>query len=92
MESPKKKFQQPQPPVNDYIIEETALDLALPKHLVKEVVQAQSEFTVERIREGGFEGVMWPLFGKLKVKVSKVHQLHDLVGSTEIKKNTKTND
>lgn len=85
-----KKFQHQA--INELVLEETALELALPKHLVKEVVSAQSEFTTEKIREGGFDGVMWPLFGKIRVKVSRVHYFHEHVGTKDIKKNTITND
>lgn len=85
---PKQRKSQPSVQINDLIIEETALELALSKALVKEVVSAQSDFTIERIREGGFEGTMWPLFGKIMVKVSKVKFLHDLLGKSDIKKNT----
>lgn len=89
MKPKRKKQQLPQQPAsNEDVIEETSLELAIPKHIVREVVSAQSEYTVERVREGGFEGVCWPLFGKVRVKVTRVHQIHELVGNQDIKKNT----
>jgi hypothetical protein len=88
MKAKRKKQISQQPPSNEDVVEETSLELVISKLLVREVVSAQSEFTAERIREGGFEGVMWPLFGKIRVKVTKVHQIHDLVGNQNIKKNT----
>lgn len=84
-----KMSKKPQlPTANADVLEETSLELGLPIHLVKEVVQAQSDFTVDTIRRGEFQGVLWPLFGKIKVKVSKVHVLHERLGGREIKKNT----
>lgn len=76
---------------NDLVIEETSLELAIPKHLVKEVVSAQAEFTIDRIREGGFEGVSLPGLGKIKVKVSKLEFITNLIGSENIRKNTQVN-
>lgn len=88
----KRKQNQSQQSVlaNDLVIEETSLDLGLPKHAVQEVVAAQAEFTAQKIREGGFEGTMWPLFGKIIVKTAKVHKINDIVGGSEIRKNTST--
>lgn len=95
MSEQKKKWiplPQPQHPIaNDHVLEETSLELAVPIDLVKEVVLAQSEFTATKIREGGFEGVMWPFFGKIRVKVSKVHMYHKVLGDSNINKNTQTN-
>lgn len=83
----KKPFAQI-PSANEDVLEETMLELAVPKHLIREVVNVQSEYTAERIREGGFEGVLWPLFGKVKVKVAKVRTITEMVGNQNIKKNT----
>ena len=92
MEQRKKKLKPQLVPANDFVLEETALELLIPKALCKEVVNVQSEFTAEKIREGGYETVMWPLFGKVKVKVSKVHKLNAYEGYKDINKNTTIND
>lgn len=86
MQSQKKVHQLPS--ANDLVIEETSLELALPKNLVKEVVNAQSEFTAEMIRTGAFEGVIWPKFGKVRVKIGKVHQYVEARSTEEVRKNT----
>jgi len=85
-----KKFRQIQPTANDVILEETSLALCMPKNLVKEVVDAQSAFTSERMAEGALEGVLWPAFCKIRVKASRVYQAHLKTGNSNIKKNTLT--
>lgn len=61
---------------NDLVLEETALKLGLHPvkdlGLIKEVVDAQLKFTIEKVAEGAFEGTMWPLLGKFRVKTDYV--------------------
>ena len=75
---------------NSIVLEQTSLDLGLPLDLVTEVVKAQAEFTAFKIREGMFEGVMWPRLGKIKIKVSKVHNVNKYRGLEDVIKNTET--
>lgn len=72
----------------EQIIEESALELGLTRSIVKEAMQAQAQFTEEMIRSGSFEGVIWPNFGKFKVKKEKVFQAHNSSGARQIRKNT----
>lgn len=90
MKQRKQKQSQQSLLANDLVIEETSLDLGLSRQAVQEVVSAQAEFTAQKIREGGFEGTMWPLFGKIIVKTGTVHKLHEIIGGSEIRKNTST--
>lgn len=87
----KKKPQLPQQSANEEVLELVSLELAIPKHLVKEVVNVQSEYSAEKIKEGGFEGILWPLFGKLRIKVAKVYQEHNSKGSVAVRRNTQIN-
>lgn len=91
MQLKNKKQQISQPSVNEEVLELVSLELAIPKDKVKEVVKVQSDYTVEKIKEGGFDGVLWPLFGKVKVKIRKVHKYHEVLGGTEVRKNTEVN-
>ena len=87
----REKLQLSKESANDNVIEATSLELAIPRHLVEEVVNVQSKYVAERIKEGGFEGVLLPRLAKIRVKAAKVYHIHNLVGTTEIKKHTKIN-
>lgn len=88
MRKPKEKVQT----CNHLVSEEVALKLGLHPikdiALIDEVVSAQVDFTVERIREGSFDGVLWPLMGKFQVKKENVHLSHHRREANDIRKNT----
>lgn len=77
---------------NHLVIEEVALKLGLHPvkdvGLISEVVSAQADFTAEKIREGGFDGVLWPLFGKVQIKKENVYLSHRRRDEAEIRKHT----
>lgn len=74
--------------VNDIIIEETALDVGVSKALAYEVVSCQDDFIAYKIREGGFEGILIPRLGKIKIKPTRVHAVQEAIATADIKKNT----
>lgn len=76
------------PVANERLIEEVASEFGMSKAQVKDITSVQGEFTARIMRGGGLEGVMWPLFGKIKVKVQKVWSLTAKHSRAEIKKNT----
>lgn len=73
---------------NEYILERVSLEFGLPIQLIREVVQTQSAFTRLTIKEGGMDGILWPVFGKIRVKAKKVHAIHYATGDKLVNEHT----
>jgi hypothetical protein len=63
------------PPINNRLYKETSLKTGVSPHQVEEFFRVVCTFTEEVISRGGFETVMWPNFGKFKVKPKQVQFL-----------------
>lgn len=64
-----------QPIANHKLYKETSLRTGVSPHQVEEFFRVVCNFTEEVISRGGFETVMWPNFGKFKVKPKQVQYL-----------------
>lgn len=73
---------------NDRILEEVAFETGLSKEQVSDITKIQGEYTVRVMRMGTLEGVMWPLFGKIKVKAKRVYKMFHAYGNSTVRKNT----
>ena len=75
--------------VEQMVFETAALELGLELKTVKEVFQAQVEFTSRKIAEGTLETVMWPDLGKFTPKMDVRYKQMVNLATREIKKATK---
>lgn len=66
---------------NEDIISVVAVELALPDKLIREVVQAQSAFTKQIMNENALESVLWPKFGRVRVKVKRLDAILYKIGN-----------
>jgi len=57
------------------LYKETSLRTGIPPHQVEEFFRVVCNYTEEVISRGGYETVMWPNFGKFKVKPKQVQYL-----------------
>jgi hypothetical protein len=67
---------------NTVILKEVANELGLPLETVKNMVNAQSEYTKLVIEQGSFDSVRWPYLGVFKSKPKEVQILSHLQGMT----------
>jgi nucleoid DNA-binding protein len=63
---------------NERLYKETALKTGLSPHQIEEFFKVTCEFTEQIIKTGGCETVMWPNFGKFKLKVKQFQFLETL--------------
>lgn len=59
---------------NEDIYDEVSEELKVNINLVKEVVSANSEYTVSIIHQGAFESVIYPYLGKIKAKLRSIQR------------------
>lgn len=59
---------------NEEIYEEVSEELKINIDLVKEVISANSEYTVRVIHQGAFESVIYPYLGKIKAKLRSIQR------------------
>jgi nucleoid DNA-binding protein len=60
---------------NSKLYKQTSLKTGVSPHQVEEFFRVVCNFTEEVISRGGYETVMWPNFGKFKVKPKQVQFL-----------------
>jgi hypothetical protein len=60
---------------NDDVLEATAEELDLPKHLVASIVESQSKLTARTIQSGGLETIMYVYLGKFKINPLQVQRM-----------------
>lgn len=60
---------------NSKLYKQTSLRTGVSPHQVEEFFRVVCNFTEEIISRGGYETVMWPNFGKFKVKPKQVQFL-----------------
>ena len=61
----------------DYIYDSVNKDreLTISKSLIKEVIESQNEFTLDKIEEGTYETITWKWMGKFEVNFNKLKKL-----------------
>lgn len=64
--------------VNQRLYKETSLRTGIPPSQVEEFFKMTCKFTEETISRGGCETIMWPFFGKFKVKVKQFQMLESI--------------
>ncbi len=60
---------------NEQVYYEVAENLEVPEQLVKDIFNAQSEFTAKIIKRGAFESVTFVYLGKIKAKLRAVSKI-----------------
>jgi glutamate formiminotransferase len=60
---------------NKDVIEDVAEELGLPVHLITDIVETQSKFTLQTIQGGGLETIMYVYLGKFKINPRQVQKL-----------------
>ena len=64
--------------INQRLYKETSLKTGVPPTQVEEFFKMVCKFTEETISRGGCETIMWPFFGKFKVKVKQFQILETI--------------
>lgn len=67
---------------NPLIIAEVALELGLPKKVVEEMINCQSEYTKVVMESNTFDNIRWPYLGVFKSKPKEIQMLQYLSGMT----------
>ena len=64
---------------NQRLYKETSLKTGVSPHQVEEFLRVMCNFTEEVISRGGCETVMWPNFGKFKIKPMRFQFLENMM-------------
>ena len=77
--------------INQELLQRVSLETGISLDTVESVAGFQGEFTAGIIKEGLFEGVMWPYLGKIAAPIEKVQKKNDKVGRVPYNKIEKPN-
>lgn len=65
---------------NNELYLEVSKELELNEGLIKDIIQAQSQFTKMIMERGAFEGVRYVYLGKICAKLKKVQMMNHVMG------------